>query len=190
MLQLIGLYTHHFEEAEAMRRWLLVTVISFFASGLAFSKDVLPTHRTDVAPQGILDVDLVRISIAEQALLVTSKGKVVATSEVTSGKWQTPTPTGAFFVLEKHKHYVSSLYAGVAMPNTLMITKGGVAIHGGSLASRPVSGGCVRLPVEFSEWLFKVIPVGTIIEIRPRWNAKIRAQYFEHRGKLECATCQ
>ena len=115
-------------------------------------------------------IQIVRISLQEQTLVVLSGQKIVAVTQVTTGSPEAPTPTGAFQILKKFEEYYSTVYAGVAMPHTMMITSDGIALHGGELTEEPSSGGCIRLPLDFAEWLFEKVSEHTIIEIRRQFS--------------------
>jgi lipoprotein-anchoring transpeptidase ErfK/SrfK len=89
----------------------------------------------------------------------------MAVSTVSSGKAETPTPTGIFNVLEKKPMHHSRKYDNAPMPFMQRIDRFGVALHAGHLPGRPASHGCVRLPSQFAAKLFKTTPVGTPVLI-------------------------
>src|SRR5690606_6928877 len=99
-------------------------------------------------------VDKVVIGLGEQIVYAYSGDELVAVSTISSGKAETPTPTGIFEILEKQREYYSRKYDNAPMPFMQRIDKWGVALHGGSLPGYPASRGCVRLPREFAQSLF------------------------------------
>ncbi len=101
-----------------------------------------------------------------QSLKVYDGDKVVATSNVSTGKPGHETPTGIFSVLEKQKFHRSNKYSDAPMPWMQRITWSGVALHeSNSVPNRPASHGCVRLPAAFAQELFKMTERGVHVVI-------------------------
>jgi hypothetical protein len=53
------------------------------------------------------------------------------------------------------------------MPHMQRITWSGIALHGGPLPGHPASHGCVRLPYDFAEQLFKATRLGMRVILAP-----------------------
>ncbi len=105
------------------------------------------------------------VSIPDQLVHVYRNGIRIAASTCSTGKPGHGTPTGVFKILEKDKDHRSSTYNNAPMPNMNRLTWDGIALHAGNLPGYPASHGCVRLPLEFSEYLFTVTARGMTVVI-------------------------
>jgi L,D-transpeptidase catalytic domain len=105
------------------------------------------------------------VSIPDQLVHVYRSGVRIGLSTCSTGKKGHSTPTGVFTILQKDKNHHSSTYNDAPMPNMNRLTWSGVALHAGNLPGYPASHGCVRLPIQFSEYLFSVTHVGTPVVI-------------------------
>lgn len=114
-------------------------------------------ERSPVGPVAII------VSIPDQRVHVYRNGIRIAVSTCSTGKPGHSTPTGVFTILEKDKNHHSSTYNNAPMPNMNRLTWNGVALHAGMLPGYPASHGCVRLPLKFSELLFGITHVGTVV---------------------------
>ncbi len=114
------------------------------------------------APQGAV---VIIVSIPEQAAHVYRDGIEIGKSSCSTGKPGHRTPTGVFTILEKERKHVSSIYKGAQMPNMERLTWGGIALHAGNLPGYPASHGCIRLPNKFSQLLYEVTHLGTVVII-------------------------
>ncbi|MBS0660130.1 MAG: L,D-transpeptidase family protein [Verrucomicrobia bacterium] len=118
--------------------------------------------RPEVSPAGPV---VVLIRLDQQTLYVFRNGVRIGRSTVSTGQPGHRTPTGAFTVLEKQVHHVSSIYRGAQMPYMQRLTWRGVALHAGHLPGRPASHGCIRLPYAFAQKLYAVTGRGTTVLI-------------------------
>jgi L,D-transpeptidase catalytic domain len=116
----------------------------------------------DRSPSGPI---LVIVSLPDQLVYVYRNGVRIAASTCSSGKLGHRTPTGVFKILQKDKNHHSSTYNNAPMPNMNRLTWSGIALHAGQLPGYPASHGCVRLPKEFSAFLFGVTKVGMTVVI-------------------------
>ncbi len=116
----------------------------------------------NIAPSGPV---LVYVDLDRQRATVYRNGVRIAVSTISSGKPGHDTPTGVFTILQKHKDHRSSTYDNAPMPNMQRLTWKGVALHAGNLPGYPASHGCVRLPLKFSEILFKTTTMGGTVVI-------------------------
>lgn len=106
------------------------------------------------------------VSRDTQSLAVYDGDKVIATSNVSTGKPGHATPTGIFTIIEKKKYHESNLYDSAPMPFMQRITWSGVALHESkSVPRRPASHGCVRLPHGFAKELFSMTETGVPVII-------------------------
>jgi lipoprotein-anchoring transpeptidase ErfK/SrfK len=113
----------------------------------------------------------VMVSLDEQRAYVYRDGQRIGRSTVSSGKPGHDTPTGVFEILQKQKMHHSNRYenertgAPAPMPWMQRLTWDGVALHAGHVRARPASHGCVRLPAEFAEQLYRITRTGGIVVI-------------------------
>ena len=107
------------------------------------------------------------ISIDAQRASLYAGGTLVRQSSISSGTPEYPTPMGVFSILQKNRHHVSNIYH-VPMPFMQRITWSGIALHQGPLPGYPASHGCIRLPLDFAELLWKTTRIGArVIVARP-----------------------
>ena len=99
------------------------------------------------------------VAIDKQRVTLFADGKPVTSTAVSTGTPGHPTPMGVFSVIQKRRHHVSNLYAA-EMPFMQRLTWFGTAMHQGPLPGRPASHGCIRLPGDFAELLWKTTKIG------------------------------
>jgi L,D-transpeptidase catalytic domain len=122
----------------------------------------LKSRAPEKAPEGPLQVI---ISIKHQRLTVYANGRPIAHSPVSTGVPGHPTPMGVFSVIEKQIYHESNLYSSAPMPYMQRITWSGVAMHQGVVPGRPASHGCIRLPREFAQRMWRLTKVGARVII-------------------------
>jgi len=108
---------------------------------------------------------LIAVSLNSQRLTLYSKGTAIAHAPVSTGTDSHPTPTGIFSVIGKEKFHRSNLYSNAPMPFMQRITWSGVALHQGVLPGYPASHGCIRLPNQFSQYLWGTTRIGARVII-------------------------
>jgi len=111
----------------------------------------------EISPQGPL---MILVSIPEQTMHVYRNGVLIGRSTVSTGSKGHSTPGGVFSILEKKQTYRSKTYNNAPMPYMQRLTWTGIAMHSGALPGYPASHGCVRLPYDFSQLLFKATEKG------------------------------
>jgi len=111
----------------------------------------------EISAQGPL---MVLVSIPEQTMHVYSNGVLIGRSTVSTGSKSHSTPGGVFSILEKKQTHRSKTYNNAPMPYMQRLTWTGIAMHSGALPGYPASHGCVRLPYDFSQLLFKATEKG------------------------------
>jgi hypothetical protein len=92
-------------------------------------------------------------------------GIMIGRSSVSTGSKGHDTPGGVFSILEKNKTYRSKKYQNAPMPNMQRLTWSGIAMHSGQLPGYAASHGCVRLPYDFSQFLFGITNRGGTVII-------------------------
>lgn len=108
-------------------------------------------------PKGPLQIF---VSIDQQKLHLYSDGVHVADTSVATGVPSLPTPLGAFSVIQKQIFHRSNLYSNAPMPFMQRITWSGVALHEGENIGHRASHGCIRMPREFAERLYRLTRLG------------------------------
>jgi lipoprotein-anchoring transpeptidase ErfK/SrfK len=122
----------------------------------------LRSRTPEKVPEGPLQVI---ISIKHQRLTLYANGQPIAHSPVSTGVPGHPTPMGVFSVIEKQIYHESNLYSSAPMPYMQRITWSGVAMHQGVVPGHPASHGCIRLPREFAQRLWRITKVGARVII-------------------------
>jgi lipoprotein-anchoring transpeptidase ErfK/SrfK len=122
----------------------------------------LKSKAPEKLPEGPLQVI---ISIKQQRLTLYANGQPIAHSPVSTGVPGHPTPMGVFSVIEKQIYHESNLYSSAPMPYMQRITWSGVAMHQGVVPGHPASHGCIRLPREFAQRMWRTTKVGARVII-------------------------
>ncbi|MFV0296218.1 MAG: L,D-transpeptidase family protein [Hyphomicrobiaceae bacterium] len=105
------------------------------------------------------------ISLDKQRLNLWDRNGVVASSRVSTGRKSHETPQGVFSIIQREVEHYSNLYDDAEMPFMQRITWSGVALHQGYVPKYPASHGCIRLPDEFAERLFRTTKLSTRVLI-------------------------
>ncbi len=108
---------------------------------------------------------LLVVSIKSQRVALYSNGKLVMESPVSSGMPTHPTPTGIFSIIQKNRHHRSNIYSDAPMPYMQRLTWSGIALHQGALPGRAASHGCIRLPEQFANFLWRTTKLGARVVI-------------------------
>jgi hypothetical protein len=122
------------------------------------------------------------VSIANQHVDLYSNGVRIASSPVSTGKPEKPTPTGVFSVIEKDRFHRSNLYDDAPMYYMHRLTWSGVAMHEGSLPGFAASHGCIRLPTEFVSKLWRVSKLGIRVVVA---RTDVAPRDFKHPNLFE-----
>jgi hypothetical protein len=116
----------------------------------------------ELAPSGLMTIV---VDLAAQRAHIYRDGVEIGFATISSGRRGYETPTGVFTILQKDRHHHSNKYDDAPMPFMQRLTWGGIALHGGRVPGYPASHGCVRLPMTFSQTLFKETNTGTTVII-------------------------
>ncbi len=116
----------------------------------------------ELSPSGPVTV---LVSIPQQTMHVYRNGILIGRSTVSTGTAKNSTPGGVFSILEKKQEHRSKKYDNAPMPNMQRLTWSGIAMHSGNLPGYPASHGCVRLPYDFSQLLFRATEKGGTVVI-------------------------
>jgi len=116
----------------------------------------------EISPQGPL---MILVSVPEQTMHVYRNGALIGRSTVSTGSKGHSTPGGVFSILEKKQTHRSKKYNDAPMPYMQRLTWSGIAMHSGALPGYAASHGCVRLPYDFSQLLFKATEKGGTVVV-------------------------
>jgi hypothetical protein len=105
------------------------------------------------------------VSVPEQTMHVYRNGILIGRSTVSTGSKGHATPGGVFTILEKKQEHYSKKYNNAPMPNMQRLTWTGICMHSGNLPGYPASHGCIRLPFDFSQLLFKATATGGTVVV-------------------------
>ena len=105
------------------------------------------------------------VSLSDQLAYLYRGDVLVAAATISTGRFDKPSPTGIFSVLDKKPFYRSKKYDNAPMPWMQRIDQYGSALHGGYNPGYPASHGCIRLPSAFAKKLYSVTDVGTEVYI-------------------------
>src|SRR6516162_2875157 len=108
---------------------------------------------------------VVLVSIPQQTMHVYRNGILIGRSTVSTGSKGHATPGGVFSILEKKETHRSKKYDNAPMPYMQRLTWTGIAMHSGKLPGYPASHGCIRLPYDFSQLLFKATEKGGTVVV-------------------------
>ncbi len=107
----------------------------------------------------------IEISRAEQQASVIKSGVPIFTTEISTGKEGHETPSGDFVITDKALVHRSTIYK-VDMPYFMRLNCRDFGMHQGYLPGYAASHGCIRMPKESAQKLYKEIPIGTLVTIR------------------------
>lgn len=112
----------------------------------------------------------IEVVLSQQRLIAWENGRAVMSSPISSGLARTPTRRGTFRIQKKYIA-VRMRGPGYDLPRVpyTMFYSGNYAIHGAywhNNFGRPMSHGCVNLPVSFARRLYEWAPRGTLVVIR------------------------
>jgi L,D-transpeptidase catalytic domain len=108
---------------------------------------------------------VVLVSIPQQTMHVYRNGILIGRSTVSTGSKGHATPGGVFSILEKKQTHRSKKYDNAPMPYMQRLTWSGIAMHSGALPGYPASHGCVRMPYDFSQLVFKATEKGGTVVV-------------------------
>jgi len=125
---------------------------------------VVPESEAPIAP--ISEGLCILVRISNQDAWMYNNGRPINSSRVTTGKRGKETPMGFFYVINRHKDWISTIYHR-EMPFFLRLNPGDFGLHQGVLSGEPASNGCIRLPMGKAEEFFNQTPIGTPVFIVP-----------------------
>ncbi len=109
------------------------------------------------------------VDLEAETLYVYRAGVEIGRSYIIYGADDKPTPTGSFPILQKRVEHYSNLYDNAPMPYMLRLTWDGVAIHGSDVDYGNATHGCIGVPEEFAQLLFREARVGDRVIVTRGW---------------------
>lgn len=113
------------------------------------------------------------VDLRAEQLYVYRGGVEIARAVITRGWQNYKTPTGTFPILEKDADHYSSTYGGAPMPYNLRLTWQGIAIHGADVDDMAATHGCIGIPLEFAQTLFRNVRVGDKVYVTNNWKPEV-----------------
>ena len=168
--------------------WTVVAVFAMTTISAALQTS-MPAAATAQAPElAKATVHWVIVSLPDRKLALLENGTVVRIYRVAVGKASTPSPTGAFKIVNRvtnptyyHKGQVIGAGAGNPVGTRWMgLSAKGYGIHGTNQPNsigKAASTGCIRMGRRDLEELFERVDVGDAVEIRGERDEQI-AQVF------------
>lgn len=102
---------------------------------------------------------VVTVDLTARVISVFRDGHEIGAAAILKGYGEKPTPTGVFPITQKDADHVSNIY-DAPMPYMMRLTNDGVAIHGSKVEKGYATNGCVGVPNEFAQNLFKLAKLG------------------------------
>src|SRR5205085_4684661 len=112
------------------------------------------------------DSFFIEVSIDEQRARYFREGKLVLTTEVSTGRSGFPTRPGEYVITDKNREHRSTIYHDASMPFFMRLSCRDFGMHEGALPGYAASHGCIRLPGNVAQQLFREVPVGTWVSAR------------------------
>ena len=129
-----------------------------------------------IVPEGTPGIALeIKVDLSQQRIFTFEKGVLIRSFKISSGKIETPTPTGTFKVIHKQELLFSKI-AGCWLSFWIGFTKDGkYGLHetpicdgtrlGEDKIGTPASAGCLRVKQAEAEILYNWAAIGTVVEI-------------------------
>ncbi len=132
--------------------------------------------RTPLPGAPLQEAKWIEVDLSDQVLRAWEYDRLVFATLVSTGLPQYPTPTGTYRIYTKLRYERMrggtpgiDYYDLPNVPHTMYFYLG-YAIHGAywhNNFGRPMSHGCVNLPLDAAAWLYDWTPVGTVVWIHP-----------------------
>ena len=168
--------------------WIAKILLAMTSTSAALQTSI-PAAPTTKAPElAQATVRWVLVSLPDRKLALFENGKVVRTYPVAIGKTSTPSPVGAFKIVNRvtnpaYYHKGQVIAAGRNNPvgsRWMGLSAKGYGIHGTNQQSsigKAASTGCIRLSKRDLEELFELVNVGDAVEIRSERDEQVAAVF-------------
>jgi lipoprotein-anchoring transpeptidase ErfK/SrfK len=118
---------------------------------------------------------VITVDLTARVLSVFEDGHEIGASAILKGYGDKPTPLGVFPITQKDATHVSNLY-DAPMPWMMRLTNDGVSIHGSKVEAGYATNGCIGVPNDFAEKLFRVAHLGDRVIITDGKTMKLGDQ--------------
>lgn len=156
-----------------LRRTLSATEVARAAEARLLpntARSILPqgamSHGDHVWDEAGIEPGQIRVwvDVSRQTVSVFEGGHEIGTAVILYGAPEYETPLGTFSILRKVADYRSKTY-DAPMPYSLFLTNDGVALHASEVTTHRATHGCIGLPEEFAEKLFRRASKGDEVTI-------------------------
>jgi len=175
--------------------WAFAILLALTTVSAALQASI-PSTPSPKAPEfARTTVHWVLVSIPDRKLALLENGKVIRIYHVAVGKISTPSPAGAFKIVNRvtnpayyHKGQVIAAGKGNPVGTRWMgLSAKGYGIHGTNQPNsigKAASTGCIRMSMRDLEELFELVNVGDAVEIRAERDQQV-AQVFAADAQTE-----
>src|ERR1700722_14095758 len=173
---------------ESKKAWVLAAVLAMTTVGSALQVS-LPVQPGAEAPAlAKATVRWVLVSIPDRKLALFENGRVVRIYPVAVGKISTPSPVGAFKIVNRvtnptYYHQGQIIAAGKGNPvgtRWMGLSAKGYGIHGTNQPAsigKAASTGCIRMSRKDLEEIFTIVGVGATVQIRAERDEQIASVF-------------
>jgi ankyrin repeat protein len=120
------------------------------------------------------------VSLDDQRARFYRDGQLVVNTSVSTGRAGFPTRPGEYVITDKNRVHKSSIYHDASMPFFMRLSCRDFGLHEGVVTGHPASHGCIRLPGNIAQQLFKEVPVGTWVTVRRNTKETAQAEPRKH----------
>jgi lipoprotein-anchoring transpeptidase ErfK/SrfK len=168
--------------------WSVVMLLAMTTSGTALQTSTPAAAKVTAPEFARATVRWVLVSLPDRKLALFENGKVVRTYRVAIGKTSTPSPAGAFKIVNRvtnptYYHKGQVIAAGKDNPvgsRWMGLSAKGYGIHGTNQPNsigKAASTGCIRMSKRDLEELFELVNVGDAVEIRAEPDQQMAAVF-------------
>ena len=168
------------QAAQAAKKaiWILAIVVAVLTTSGAALQASMPVAPAPKPPEfAKTTVHFLLVSIPDRKMALLVNGKAIRIYHVAVGKTSTPSPTGAFKIVNRvpnptYYHKGQVIPAGKGNPvgtRWMGLSAKGYGIHGTNQPTsigKAASTGCIRMSKRDLEELFEMVNVGDPVEIR------------------------
>jgi lipoprotein-anchoring transpeptidase ErfK/SrfK len=165
--------------------WILAIVVAVLTTSGAALQASMPVAPAPKVPEfANTTVHFLLVSIPDRKMALLVNGKAIRVYRVAVGKTSTPSPTGAFKIVNRvpnptYYHKGQVIPAGTGNPvgtRWMGLSAKGYGIHGTNQPNsigKAASTGCIRMSKRDLEELFELVNVGDSVEIRSKRDDQI-----------------
>jgi len=184
------------QAAQAAKKaiWILAIVVAVLTTSGAALQASMPVAPAPKPPEfAKTTVHFLLVSIPDRKMALLVNGKAIRIYHVAVGKTSTPSPTGAFKIVNRvpnptYYHKGQVIPAGKGNPvgtRWMGLSAKGYGIHGTNQPTsigKAASTGCIRMSKRDLEELFEMVNVGDPVEIRSERDDQIAQLFTDEAG--------